>query len=67
MATLVIGTFLTLDGIMQGPGGPDEDRNGGFAYGGWSVGYWSTAPGSFGHPTSAWMMAREVVQDGGGG
>jgi len=27
----------------------------------------STAPGSFGHPTSAWMMAREVVQDGGGG
>jgi dihydrofolate reductase len=45
MAILVVGTFLTLEGVMQGPGGPDEDRGGGFAHGGWSVGYWDDAMG----------------------
>jgi hypothetical protein len=45
MRTLVINTFLTLDGVMQAPGGPEEDPTGGFMHGGWSVNYWDDARG----------------------
>jgi dihydrofolate reductase len=39
MRDLVVLSFVTLDGVMQAPGGPDEDPAG-FEHGGWSVGYW---------------------------
>ena len=45
MRKLVVNTFTTLDGVMQAPGGPEEDPSGGFEHGGWSAGYWDEAMG----------------------
>jgi dihydrofolate reductase len=40
MRKLVVSEFMTLDGVMQAPGGKDEDLDGGFPYGGWTIPYW---------------------------
>ena len=40
MRELIVSEFITLDGVIQAPGGPDEDRDGGFAHGGWTIPYW---------------------------
>jgi dihydrofolate reductase len=45
MRKLVVNTFVSLDGIMQAPGGPEEDPTGGFEHGGWSVPFWDDQMG----------------------
>lgn len=45
MRKLIASTFVSLDGVMQAPGGPDEDRTGGFAFGGWTFPFWDDAMG----------------------
>lgn len=40
MRKLIVAEFITLDGVIQAPGGAEEDMDGGFAYGGWTIPYW---------------------------
>jgi dihydrofolate reductase len=47
MRKLITTTFTTLDGVMQAPGGPQEDTSGDFKYGGWSFPFWSDEIGEF--------------------
>jgi dihydrofolate reductase len=45
MRKIIVGAFISLDGIMQAPGGPDEDPIGGFKYGGWAAPYFDESMG----------------------
>ena len=58
MGELVVGTFLTLDGVMQAPGGPDEDRSDGFEHGGWLA---PLSDDDLGRTVMAWMERSKAL------
>lgn len=64
MRKLIVSEFVTLDGVMQAPGGKDEDRDGGFEHGGWTLPYWHDDIGrSFGalmQDTDAFLLGRRT-------
>jgi dihydrofolate reductase len=64
MRKLIVSEFVTLDGVMQAPGGKDEDRDGGFEHGGWTIPYWHDDIGaSFGAlmtETDAFLLGRKT-------
>lgn len=55
---LTVNAFTTLDGVMQGPGGPDEDRSGGFEHGGWLM---PLADADFGHLVDGWFAQTDAL------
>ncbi len=64
---VVLYESLTLDGVMQGPGRPDEDRRGGFEHGGWALTYADSVMGSVAGQsmasTGALLFGRRTYQD----
>jgi len=66
MRTLVVIEFLSLDGVMQAPGGPDEDTEGGFRHGGWQRPYFddvmAAAAAEGMADTDAYLFGRKTYQ-----
>jgi dihydrofolate reductase len=64
MRKLIVSEFVTLDGVMQAPGGKDEDRDGGFEHGGWTLPYWhddiGQAFGALMQDTDAFLLGRRT-------
>jgi dihydrofolate reductase len=64
MRKLVVSEFCTLDGVIQAPGGADEDRDGGFAHGGWTMPYWhddiGAAFGALMKDVDAFLLGRRT-------
>jgi dihydrofolate reductase len=64
MRKLIVSEFVSLDGVIQAPGGKDEDRDGGFEYGGWTIPFWhddiGAAFGALMQDTDAFLLGRRT-------
>ncbi|GCE30107.1 deaminase reductase [Dictyobacter alpinus] len=64
MSKIIVFTNLSLDGVMQAPGRPDEDRRGGFEHGGWAAPYAAMAQAGESMPTiGALLLGRRTYED----
>ena len=66
MRKIIVLTFVSLDGVMQAPGGPEEDTSGNFKYGGWTVPYFDDSLGQvmgeqMGHPFDL-LLGRKTFE-----
>jgi dihydrofolate reductase len=61
MRKIIVQEFSTLDGVMQAPGGPDEDTTSGFKYGGWTAPYFNEADEEAGEFMQKWMKSADLL------
>jgi dihydrofolate reductase len=61
MRKIIVLSFITLDGIMQAPGGPDEDTSDGFKYGGWVAPYFTEADDAAGELMQKQMKSADLL------
>ena len=61
MRKIILLSFITLDGVMQAPGGPDEDVSNGFAYGGWTAPYFTEADKAAGELMQKQMKSADLL------
>jgi dihydrofolate reductase len=61
MRKIVALSFITLDGVMQAPGGPDEDTSDGFKYGGWTAPYFAEADQAVGELMQRQMRSADLL------
>lgn len=61
MRKIIVQEFITLDGVMQAPGGPEEDTSSGFIYGGWTAPYFYEADEAAGDFMKRWMESTDIL------
>jgi dihydrofolate reductase len=61
MRKIIVQEFVTLDGVMQAPGGPEEDLSSDFKYGGWTAPYFTEADDAAGDFMKKWMESTDIL------